>query len=139
MVQADMNLLNEGRLDGRDVQEDVAILGKLAAPTAGQRYDREAQSFRSLGCANDVLRIAACADDKQHASRRTMRFDLAGENIVVIVIVGPGSHDRRVRRKADRVQRAPVLQESPNQFAGDVLRIRGRPAVSADQQGVIFA
>jgi len=63
-----------------------------AAIPAGERDDAQSGLLRGFDGAQDARRVAAGTDGEQHIPRSAQRQHLAGEHVLVTVVVGDRGH-----------------------------------------------
>lgn len=95
-----MGFLNVRRHARGDVEQNVTQFCHGAAALAGQADRGHAHLARHMQSRDDVLRVAARRDADEDAALAAMRLDLAGEDGLIVVIVGPGGQHRGVDRKS---------------------------------------
>ena len=81
--------------------------GGLAEGEHAARLPHEANAshpdfFRLFDGEDDVLRIAAGTDGKEHIFRRTEGLDLSSKDPVIVVVIRVGGDKRGVRRECER-------------------------------------
>src|ERR1035441_8642492 len=95
VVEAEMDLLDQGRGTRRHREQEVAQRRERTAPFAGERDGVHPHGTSLLECGDDVPRGAGRADAEQNSAWLSEGLGLPGEDRVVRVVVGP-------RRDQDR-------------------------------------
>lgn len=136
-----VNFLNPHGAIVRHAEVDVFGLKNLveiAATFAAQSNDRHAAILSDLNGSDHVGRVAAGGDGNQQVALLTQRRDLAGEDIIVAVVVADGGQNRCVSGQRNAGQGKALALKATDQFGDEVLRIGGRAAVTAGQYLVVF-
>src|SRR5690349_3920599 len=83
MTDADMHLLDSGRVIGGDAHNGIATLAQLAARSPRKTDRKHADALRRLKSLDDVPAFAAGRDRDQHVSCPSQRVHLAGEDLAI--------------------------------------------------------
>ncbi|MDX6446205.1 MAG: hypothetical protein QOH71_3279 [Blastocatellia bacterium] len=134
MTDQIVRLLNSLGIVASDYQGEVAQRGDRAPIAAQQTYDSYSLPARLLTSHHYIRRSSRGRDRQAYVTFRSQRLDLPGKDVFESAVVSNAGKHASVGRQRDRRQRSPGLQEPVNQLAGDMLRIRGRPAVAKHQE-----
>lgn len=119
----------------RGFETHVTEGGELAAAGTGETEQLAATRLRRLSRFQDAGAVAAGANGPEHVAGAKMGLDLPGKDMVITEVVGDGRQVAGVRRKGQAVERLSVALIATRQFAGDVLGVGRRPAVTTDENG----
>src|SRR5690606_23516736 len=117
-----------------DLETDLTAASQVTAARAGEADHLHTLGLGRVQRAQDVLGAAGGGDGDEHVALLAQRLDLAGEGVVVAVVVADRGEDRGVGGQRDRRQARAVVVEAADQFAGPVLGVGGAAAVAGEQQ-----
>src|SRR5437763_9338543 len=129
-----MQLLDAGRVVGRDDQRDVGELLEVAAGFPQQRDDAHPARFGRLGRPNHVRALAARRVQHEQVTRLRQRLDLPRKYLVEPQIIGAGGQEGRIGRERDRPYRGTVALIADDVLSDDVLRVGGAAAVPGEEE-----
>src|SRR5690606_29143419 len=134
-------LLDARRLRRGHLEADVAERRQRlpAGAVAGEADHPHAPRARRLDRAQDVRGMPGGADREQHVAGLAQRLHLAGEDVVVAVVVADRGEDAAVGGERDGGQSRAIVVEPAHQLPGPVLGVGRAAAVAGDQQAVATA
>ena len=105
-----------------------------SAVAAEERDGRQAAGLSLLQRAQDIFRIAAGCDGDEDVAGLTKAGDLAGEDLVVAVIVADRAHEAPTLGEVKRRIGAPIGREATAELGREIGAVRRAPAVAADEK-----
>ena len=106
--------------------------GSGRRPVSAQH--RSPASRPARAAASRLRAAPAGGQQQQHVVAAAVGADLAGEDLLVAVVVADRGQRRGLGAQRDRRQRLPVVAQLADQFGGEVLGLGGAAAVAGDQQ-----
>jgi len=119
--------------------DDDAVIrdgSNCAAVFTGQQNSRHAVGFGGLEGLADVLGVAAGREADEDVVRLAERFDLAGKDLVVAVVVGDAGEHRGVGIQRNRRQWPPLTTIAADQLFAQVHGVGRAAAVATGIDGV---
>lgn len=134
MANGDVHLLDVGGVIRGDDNGNIHQGRQLTAVTAEEADGREALSPCLGDSRDDVGGPPGCRDTYEDIAELPVGLHLSRKDLVVAHVVADGGDGRGVGAQGQRGERAAVwVFVAAGQLRGDMLRIRGGPAVAAKE------
>jgi hypothetical protein len=130
----DVRLLDARGDVGRHDDRHVDGARELAAPLADESDAAQAPPAGLDDGLQHVPGVAGGGDRHGQIARATVRLHQPREHVIEAVVVADRGQVRAVGGERQGGQRRPLAVEATRQLVGEVLRIRGRPAVAEGEQ-----
>lgn len=135
MTQGDMGFLNSCRCVRFHGKHKIGACCDLAAAT-GQSDGEHPDIFCRLYGFDNIFRTPAGTDSHGNIIFSSQSRNLFGEDFVKVIIIPDAGDDGGVGGERQRRKGRPFNLKPVNEFGGNMLGIRGTPAVSENQDFV---